>query len=301
MRGPNRRGRGGGQEPPPPNYRAIAPSRKLVPAASEDRRRHDRLAPSTVSGWLELEFELVDHLHVGAGAPALYDQLVKASVVHFSGDDEDMVPIVPGASIKGAARNLAELLLGGGAPDDRDIAETAVGGLFGYIAGRQTFASRIGIDDAYPVSDEPALGVAKLPRAFQPRKAAGRRLYGRPRGTIRREIPHEVVPKGERFRTRLHFVNVTNAELGVVLICLGMDRKFHLRIGGGKFAGFGRVSFTAQGGMVRRGYDQPRPDTLDLGRAGEFVGDCLEAANEWLPTESNVPRKEVQRILGSAP
>jgi len=271
-RGGGRRGRR--DDPPPPSYRAIGESKRKVPASDLDQRSHERLVPGTLSGWLALEMTLIDHLHVGSGATVLYEELVRATVVQIV-DDGGFAPIVPGSSIKGAVRSVAEVLLGGGGPDDRDVSETAVGGLFGYVKGRDTFASRIPFDDARPVEAEPHMGVAKLPRAFPPRKAAGRRFYQQPRGGLRSDVPYEIVPRGEVFRSRLHLTNVTEPELGVVLLSLGVDRTFALRLGGGKFAGLGRVAVRVHGGTIRRGYDDPVPIRLDEAGAQALVESCL--------------------------
>ncbi|MBX3249958.1 MAG: hypothetical protein KF901_22460 [Myxococcales bacterium] len=239
----------------------------------------------------------IDAVHVGSGAPVLYEEIVRGTTVSIS-NDGDFVPVIPGASLKGAVRNVAELLLGGGAPDDRDVASTAVGDLFGYADDRakSALAARVGFDDALPVAGEPALGIARLPHPFQPRKAAGRRIYGPPAGVLRTDVPYEVIPSGERFRTRLHLVNVSDAELGAVLTCLGLDGTFNLRVGGGKFAGLGRVRCEAVEAWVRRGYESPRAERLDRTKTRELVRVAIE--KRTLANGHERPLEVLRQALG---
>lgn len=286
--------RGGPQdrEPTPVNYRAVTPARAR---AQSHVVTHERLHPDRATGWLGLELTTLDAVHIGAGAP-LFDgkELVRATVVTFD-DEREAWPIIPGASLKGAVRNLAELLLGGGGPDDADVADSAIGGLFGYVSRRGgELASRIGFDDAR--ADEPSFGTARLPHPFQPRKQGGRRIYGPPLGALRGEVPYDVIPQGERFHTRMHFVNVVLGELGAILTCLGLDGTFHLRVGGGKFAGLGRVRVAVTGGSLRNGYAQPRPERLDAEAATAFATRALEQRTFAPGFEQ--PLEQIRRALG---
>lgn len=289
-RGPPR----GGREPAPVNYVAVPPARDLVPASGENG--HHRLHAGRYSGWIGLELiVLAPGLHVGAGAPVLYDQLARSTVVTIT-EDGGFAPVIPGASLKGAVRNLAELLLGGGAPDDSNVARTAVGSLFGYIQGNETFAARIGFDDALPRAEEPALGLALLPHPYQPRKSGGRRIYGPPKGALAKEVPYEVIGPGERFATRLHLVNVEIEELGAVLTCLGLDGTFHLRVGGGKFAGLGRVRIEPTGASLRRGYEGPHAQRLDAEATKKLVAEAI--AKRRLAKDADAPLQAIRRELG---
>lgn len=276
------------------SYRGLAPASEQVAPLGE--RRHDRLFPGRLSGWIGLELTAIDFVHVGTGAPVLYEEVARSTVVTVDVDGR-YAPVIPGASLKGAVRNLAELLLGGGSPDDANVARTAVGGLFGYIQGRDTFHARIGFDDAHPLADEPALGVAKLPHPYQPRKRAGRRIYAPPTGSLPREVPYEVIAKGERFDTRLHLVNVAIEELGAVLTCLGMDGTFHLRVGGGKFAGLGRIRVTATGASLRRGYETPKPERLGAEAARELVREAIAERRLARDAEQGV-LPSIRQVLG---
>lgn len=289
-----RRGGPRDREPTPVNYRMVPAARQ---SAVPRKITHERLHADRLTGWLGLELTTLDPVHVGAGAP-IFDgrEIARAMVVTL--DEDGAAPVIPGASLKGAVRNLAELLLGGGAPDDPDVADTAVGGLFGYISRSGEFAGRVGFDDAHALADEPAFGVAKLPHPYQPRKQGARRLYGPPAGPRRGEVPYEVIPRGERFRTRLHLVNVTPGELGAILTCLGLDGTFFLRVGGGKFAGLGRVRAEVTGAALRSGYEQPGVQRLDAASARALAEMAIE--QRTLAKDFEQPLEQIRRALGGA-
>lgn len=198
-------------------------------------------------------------------------QIVRGSVLVWN-EDGDLVPVIPGSGLKGVVRSLAEALLGGGSPfDDAEVATSAVGCLFGYV-DRDAYAGRVAFEDALP--DEGAadrVGITRLPVAFPPRVSRGRRIYGPPRQLGPATVPYEVTAAGVRFRTQLHFVNLTEPELGLVLLCLGIDGTFEIRVGGGKFAGLGRVRVEVGGARKRQSYREPRAERLDASQAGTWA------------------------------
>lgn len=287
------------EPPPPPSYEILPQARQPVPADSLAKRSHDLVRADRYTGHLALQLLTLDPLHVGAGAPVLLnDQIARATLYVADAAGDAIMPIIPGSSIKGAVRNIAESLLGGGAPSDADVGSSAAGTLFGYAGDRaEAFASRIGFDDAHPSTgaDTPA-GLFRLPMAFRPRKSAGRRIYGPPKHLGQAQVPYEVVDRGTRFDTRLHLVNVSLAEMGLVLLCLGVDGSFELRIGGGKFAGLGRVRATVTGAKLRRDYRKADPEVLDAEATRELVEKALE--KPLLSKEAEAPLVILRRTLG---
>ncbi|GAB4195472.1 MAG: hypothetical protein OHK0013_01650 [Sandaracinaceae bacterium] len=264
-----------GQEPRQSNYAFLPQTGQAVPAPREDLR-HDRLSRGRITGSLELDLVAVDPIHVGSGAPVSLDGAIARAAVMTLRDDV-LVPVVPGSSIKGAVRSLCEALLGGGAPDEPNVDRTLAGSLFGYVTRDEHFQGRIAFDDALPVSDDPVTGTVRLPTPYQPRKAGRtRKIYGPPRGPQPKEVPFEVLASREVLRTNLRFVNVTESELGTVLLAMGLDGSFYLRLGGGKHAGLGRVRFEPVSAVLRRGYAAPTGERLDAASAKTFVARCLE-------------------------
>jgi len=272
------------RDAPPANYRLL-PDGPRVAAEDERQRSHELLRDDRLSGHLYLRVVTVDPVHVGSGAPArveLYDtdsaEIARGMVVRKDAAGRP-VPVFPGASLKGAARSLCEALGGGCRLAERVCQPRCVTcGLFGHADNGGAYAARVGFDDAVPEDADEALdccGAARLPVAYQPRLEKGRRIYGRPAGRPRAEVPYEVVAQGVVFGTRLTLRNLTRPELGLVCLALGLDGTFLPRIGGGKFAGLGRVRYEVAGGLLREGYREPRPRRLEQEAAGELVATAI--------------------------
>ena len=56
------------------------------------------------------------------------------------------------------------------------------------------------------------------------RKAGGRKVYAPPKVTLPGRVPYEVVAAGQHFVGELQVHNVSEAELGLVLLCLGVGQ-----------------------------------------------------------------------------
>lgn len=112
----------------------------------------------------------------------------------------------------------------------------------------------------------------------KPDRNVGRRIYRGDHQWPERPVFYGAVEPGIVFVTRLNLHNVSLDELGLVLLASGADVSFHLRIGGGKFAGFGRVRTEVGGGWLRRDYRTPAPARLDAAEAGELAREALGRA-----------------------
>jgi len=104
--------------------------------------------------------------------------------------------------------------------------------------------------DAKQVGNEVTL--VKMPSFFPPRdrKVKGRKFYkhGQP---VKGKTPVEAVPVGEKFRFRCDFSNLSEAEVGLLVIALGQGEPgFNLKLGGGKSVGYGTVGVDIEGVWV---------------------------------------------------
>lgn len=251
------------------------------------RRSHERLRAECLTGILDLKLTTESPLHVGSGAPALLPGAhgkgpeVVRSLLLVAGNRAEAVPVIPGASLKGVVRSLCEAIAGGCRLDAPCDPPCVICALFGHADKRGSFAGRIGFGDALPVDSEAALdhmGLSRLPQPHEPRRPDGRRLYGpAPRIDMPTQVPYEVVAEGVEFRFELQFVNVTLAELGLVMLALGGGGRFPLQVGGGKFAGLGLVRCAAVGLKLRTGFETPLPEHGDRAQAEEFVKKALAA------------------------
>lgn len=273
----------------------------LVPGAIERRdpllrqQGHDRLAPGLLTGQLEGRLVALTPIHVDAGGiertahvvPALAETVpLLRPCLRLQG-----VPVVPGSTLKGAVRSVAEAI----APACLGVRARATAGLhvpalppalqaldtcrrragrpadlciacrlFGAVGyqGRVRFTDAQLQEGGTTVMGAPA---APAPRA--PRGALGRQVYrhGHPAAG---PVPLEVCPVGSTFNLVIHFVNLQPAELGLLLTALGVGlRPFALKLGGYKPACFGSVQVE----VIRLAVDDP------LARYRRYPEEAVEA------------------------
>lgn len=228
---------------------------------------HQRYDPNLLTGYLKGEIIVLTPLHVASGgielteraAPKFAKQfpLIKA-FVRSSG-----VRVIPGSTLKGAVRSVVEAITPStvgkvdrrtavprGLEEPRRINKdqppqsnplSPADRMFGVM----DYLGPVQFSDAPQIGD--AVVLVEHPSLFAPRMQApakGRKFYkhGRP---AKGNVPTEAVPpNGGRFAWRCDFSNLSEAELGVILIALGLgEPKLHLKIGGGKPACYGSVLF----------------------------------------------------------
>ena len=296
------------QDAPPPAYKLLgAAGRVEGPPISE--RGHDRLDDQRISGSIELSLTTIDPLHMGSGVSNFWSmserdiRLSRDIVVQWLGDVE--APVIPGASLKGAIRSIAEALGGGcDLTEPRCDPACAVCAIFGHLLRDGGYLGRAGFDDAHPVDPQRAadrIGVVPGPMPFQPRVSKGRRIYGVAPRPLDAPVPYVVVDRNVVFRARLHLTNMRPEELGLVLLASGADGSFRLRIGGGKFANMGRVRTEVTGATLRRSYLRPSPEVLDAGAASALAGEAMKAAGEKLGPRARAVFDTLRATLGDRP
>jgi CRISPR/Cas system CSM-associated protein Csm3 (group 7 of RAMP superfamily) len=301
MRPPDREG-------PPPPY-TILGSAGTTKGPPLEERAHDWIDPQRISGSIDLSLTTIDPLHMGSGASNFWrfsdrdERLAREIVVQWIDGVE--VPVIPGASLKGAIRSIAEALGGGcDMSEPRCDPACAVCAIFGHLLRDGGYLGRAGFDDAHPVDPKAAVdrtGAVLGPIPFQPRVAKGRRIYGANPRPLDAPVPYVVVDRGVSFVTRLHLTNVASAELGLVLLAAGADGSFRLRIGGGKFANMGRVRTEIVGATLRRGYARPAPERLDAAGAGKIAEEALAKAAGKLSAKANEVLRTLRATLGDRP
>lgn len=225
-----------------------------------------------VSGKLVYQLRALSPIFVASGTYALggldlayTDEPVVRSCYRVGGK-----PAIPGSTLKGVVRSVVEAISPSCVaitrmdptripfvPRDRrerrdaeckpDHACPACS-----IFGRMSRMSKVIFTDARLVSGKVKL--YRLPALFSPRakkapktyqdgdKFKGRKFYyhGRP-AEDKQQPPVEVIEQGSRLRGEIHFENLSDAELGLLLFALGIDTSFALKLGGGKPACLGSV------------------------------------------------------------
>lgn len=264
--------------PPPPAYHFLPESTPRSVARPQAPPPHDALRADRLTGVLQLALTTVDAVHIGSGATAMREtqqglEIAQAMVLMQVG--EDRLPVLPGSSLKGAVRSLVEAVTSSCKLEGECRPLCLACGLFGYAYKRDHFAARVGFSDALP-RGEVDEGLSRLPSPFSPRIRGGRKIYQpRPGTPLTGRVPYEVIAAGQSFFCELQVVNLTEAELGLVLLCLGFSGpsapRFCLRVGGGKFAGLGRVRCDVPRLSLRRGYQSPLPEVVTGPAAAQRV------------------------------
>lgn len=153
--------------------------------------------------------------------------------------------VLPGSSLKGAVRTLAEAISpsceGGQCSSGTGVCPgCAIFGAPGYL-GRGTFLD-------VPVPPD-SIAVAHLPALWPPRRTSERvrKLY-RHGPAIDRGDPRQVVRAGSFLQGEVRFFNLRWQEMGPLLAALGLDvqHPFPIKLGGGKPVGYGSVRVRLQ-------------------------------------------------------
>jgi CRISPR/Cas system CSM-associated protein Csm3 (group 7 of RAMP superfamily) len=213
------------------------------------------------SGQLAFRLETLTPLFVGTGNYALGKEtgFPEEKVVRpFYRVNH--VPTIPGSSLKGLARSIAEAVspscvtvsrinptdLPKGvslATSRRNDCTTAKACPACSIFGRMSQYGKARFGDAR------LLGAGKtalfqLSPLFAPRAlgSQGRKFYfhSEPEQDPR-QPPVEVIPPGQRLQAQVDFENLSPAELGLLCFALGVDRALTLKLGGGKPMGLGSL------------------------------------------------------------
>ncbi len=270
---------GWNQNTVPKSYVALPAVGRIQAKGPEAAGLHDRILPGRITGTLTFDIVAVDPVRVGSGRPERVggDKLVPG-IVFGPGNQ----PVIPGSSIKGMLRSLAEAL--GGGCDTQDCRPPCVVcALFGQISGNRQLMGRIGFGDATPPGKKDVrLSLASTPRGFRPRRPVGRRWYRPVQAPDAKKIQQLAVTPNSRFRGRWQLVNVRPDELGLVLTAAGFDGSFLPRIGGGKYAGLGRVRFEPVEARLRGDYRTGRWTVLSGEDLQQHIDQWRKA---WKPPE----------------
>jgi CRISPR/Cas system CSM-associated protein Csm3 (group 7 of RAMP superfamily) len=309
------------------------------PKERPDRKKgagQDKLDARLLSGTLELTLRTLTPVHVGLG----YSDFVKAGNQEYLAALQASKPIredgttrrrylIPGSSLKGAVRSLVEAITRSciriTQGRHRPYIPQGYGGCMSVndlciacrLFGAQDYQGHVSFEDAVapkgslvllgtPLLWTPARGGRGLPPRYLERdRAKGRKFYRHaspPSGVD----PRACIKSGAELPLRIHFLNLSEAELGILLTALGLhpDHPFPIKLGGGKPVGLGSVQVIPQRINLLQGADALKA-TGRLGQAKTLVGDdlndfltqCANAANTLIDGDA---LGELESILGEA-
>jgi hypothetical protein len=207
--------------------------------------------------------------------------------------------LIPGSSLKGAVRSLVEAITRSciriTQGRHRPYIPQGYGGCMSVndlciacrLFGAQDYQGHVSFEDAVaprgslvllgtPLLWTPARGGRGLPpRYLQGNQARGRKFYrhARPPSGV---DPRACIKSGAELPLRIHFLNLSEAELGVLLTALGQhpDHPFPIKLGGGKPVGLGSVQIILNRVTLLQGVDALKA-TGRLGQAKTLAGDDL--------------------------
>jgi len=250
-------------------------------------------------GYLEMELTTLTPLFVGSGEVG-----IEGGQMYFRFARREGHYIVPGSSIKGAVRSLAEMLSPScmAVVDDRDyqgqckaddsLMLCPVCGLFGALSYR----GRLTFEDAVipsPQSDHVTIFQRTEPRYAAPESEAERdksfefrKFYRGPAQSARTQDHErlEVLKQGLSCPLLIRLSNVQDWEAGLLILSLGAapGMEFNWKLGGAKNRGFGLVTVCLRDGQFASGLDwmfgkkqSPAPKVQD------WVNAYIRQAQQW--------------------
>jgi len=296
----------------------------------------DKLNPRLLSGTLELTLHTLTPVHVGSG----YSDFIKAGNQEYLAALQASKPVreadavrrrylIPGSSIKGAVRSIVEAITRSciriTQGRHRPYIPQGYGGCMSVndlciacrLFGAQDYQGHVSFEDAVapkgslvllgtPLLWTPARGGHGLPPRYLERdRAKGRKFYrhARPPSGV---DPRACIKSGAELPLRIHFLNLSEAELGILLTALGLhpDHPFPIKLGGGKPVGLGSVQIILNRVTLLQGADALKA-TGRLGQARTLVGSDLNAfrqrcANAASALIDNDALGELEAILDEA-
>jgi len=280
------------------------------PKERPDRQKgagQDKLDARLLSGTLELTLHTLTPVHVGLG----YSDFIKAGNQEYLAALQASKPVreadavrrrylIPGSSIKGAVRSLVEAITRSciriTQSRHRPYIPQGYGGCMSVndlciacrLFGAQDYQGHVSFEDAVapkgslvllgtPLLWTPARGGRGLPPRYLERdRAKGRKFYrhARPPSGV---DPRACIKSGAELPLRIHFLNLSEAELGILLTALGQhpDYRFPIKLGGGKPVGLGSVQIILNRVTLLQGVDALKA-TGRLGQSQTLVGDALD-------------------------
>jgi CRISPR/Cas system CSM-associated protein Csm3 (group 7 of RAMP superfamily) len=267
----------------------------------------DRILPNRLSGTLTLTMRTLTPVHVGSG----YTDYVKAGNQEVLAAlqaskrirEENALRrryLIPGSSIKGAVRSIVEAIT-------RSCVRVVQGKYRPYLPqgyggciridqlcpacrlfGAQDYQGHLSFEDAVappgslvmlgvPLLWTPARGVRGLPPRYLDRRdtAKGRKFYFHAKYAQGADA-RTCIKTGAELPLHIHFTNLTEAELGVLLTALGLhpNHSFPIKLGGGKPVGLGSVEILPNTLRLLQGSESLK-NTGRLGQASLLQGEEL--------------------------
>ncbi|HEY9873495.1 MAG TPA: RAMP superfamily CRISPR-associated protein [Candidatus Obscuribacterales bacterium] len=311
-------------------------SPKREKPAGQDRFKSDRL-----SGFLELRLTVKTSAFIASGVVAMGSDLstsAKGIPLIKTSVERDQRLLIPGSSLKGVVRSTYEAITSSClCKVTKKYQEQVPSGYKECVVNRQRnqvevcpacqvfgamdWQGLIHFTDAE--CEKTGFSTGFMPSLYRPRpderrayfnqqgKVAGRKFYYHAVKAVdkgqQQGIPVQQAGKEVTFTTQLRFMNLTQAQLGTLLIVLAQDFKniIALKVGGGKPIGMGtmvvdvkeiKLIKSKQEWRDRYSAYGSKPDTLTGNSLKEFITGVIQVAHrEKLVQDQQL--QELKRVL----
>lgn len=242
------------------------------------------------SGYIDIRLECVSDLYIGSGFAGGSDKFCYECVKY------DQKPFIPGSSLKGAVRNIAETVSynccgvakekqctfeGKDKSKDKELELCIICDTFG-VMGR---ASKVIFGNLMP--EKYTVNIKELNKQYKPNaKNTGR--FKEYKSNVRtykadEQIRVEVVEKGSVFSGRLHFKNLSRRQLSLLLFSLGIDETICLRLGGYKNEGLGVARVTVDTLIVNGAKKEAKSEAMQYSlNCDDAIGENIKALRKLL-------------------
>lgn len=246
-----------------------------------------------INGKMALKIHCLSKVYVGIGGYEIDDQGTLYQPFARRGDQL----LIPGSCTKGVVRTYAEAL--SPSCEGGRCRRCICCSLFGALG----FQGRVSFCDTRPLDPQGITEIFPLSVRWQSRlrKPEGRRFYfhNKPSSSCPRNprtgqpLPEErveVVREGTEFHLEMLFTNLSQEEIGLLLLAMGVapDHHFDLKLGGGKNRRLGSVRFEVE--EIQLLSKDQAYSSFDLGpdsglrtvRLAEWGKEAVEAYLGWL-------------------
>ncbi len=287
---------------------------------------HHRYRADAYHGTLFLTLKVLTALHISTGVTALGSDVgSRVPLIKTMVQGQQKQLLLQGSSLKGCVRAIYEAITNSTLavitsryrqkiPKDRlpcnnkDSLCPAC-----QVFGALDWQGLVHFSDATCESAKSVTGF--MPSLYRPRPdernayfdrgvAAGRKFYRHAVKAVDkgdRGIPVQQASTEYMFKTQLHFRNLTEAQLGTLLIALGQDPEYAmaLKLGGGKPVGMGTVQVSVPSLEVTQNvrdrytsYDPPESETL----TGESVTQFIQQVTHVAKTSQLVELPQLEEL-----
>ena len=291
-----------------------------VPRRVEGRNPiyHDSLKENTLTGRLDLQFTVESRfLFVNSG---VYDLDKVRRAVFYPFIRSKGTPIIPGTSIKGAVRSIVEAISGSCVrqhkrnehPPHQGCKSKDSGGrqlicTACRIFGLTGYAGRLSFSDATPASPEAVtLEIVKIAALYGPKPKDKRKFYvfkeHQAEGNLRPERGFwfvEAAKQGSKFTSSMHFRNLYENELALLLHAMGIGLDYGFKVGGAKPRCFGMVKAQATGMTLLEGLWSERH--ISGGELDSLIAKTLDRKDLIDEQLLDQYLKSVRRVAGYCP